>query len=132
MSGFRKKLGRKQEAAILALLSSRNVEDAARTAGVNVRTLYRWMKEPEFDAAYREAKRASFSQSIARLHQMSSLAASTLGKVMVDANTPPATRVRAADSILNHTAKAIELEDLEARVKELEKSVEAALSTKKK
>ena len=55
MSGFGKKLGRKQEAAVLALLSSRNVEEAARVAGVNPRTLYRWQKEPEFDAAYREA-----------------------------------------------------------------------------
>ena len=29
-------------------------------ADVNPRTLYRWMKEPEFDAAYRKAKRAAF------------------------------------------------------------------------
>ena len=34
MSQFDEKLGRKKEAAILALLSSRTVEDAARVAGV--------------------------------------------------------------------------------------------------
>ena len=100
-------------------------------AGVGARTLYRWLKEPEFDAAYREAKRAAFSQSIARLHQMSGAAASTLGKVMVDPNTPPATRVRAADSILNHTAKAIEIEDIEARVSELERTAGVSRSTAK-
>jgi hypothetical protein len=50
-----------KEAAVLALLSSRNVEEAARAAGVNPRTLYRWMKEPEFDGAYREAKHAAES-----------------------------------------------------------------------
>jgi hypothetical protein len=44
---------------------------------------------------------------------------------MVDKDTPPATKVRAADSILNHTAKAIELEDIEARVAELERATEA-------
>jgi hypothetical protein len=38
---------------------------------------------------------------------------------MLDAATPPATKVRAADSILNHTAKAIEMEDIERRVSEL-------------
>jgi hypothetical protein len=80
MSGFCENLGRKQEAAILALLSSRTVEDAARVAEVTPRTLYRWIKEPEFDAAYREAKRAAFSQSIARLHQMASAAFTILGK----------------------------------------------------
>jgi hypothetical protein len=57
---------------------------------------------------------------------MTSAAVSTLGKVMVDPNTPASTKVRAADSILNHTAKAIEIEDIEARVTELKRAVEAA------
>jgi len=124
MSGFCENLGRKQEAAILALLSSRTVEDAARAAEVTPRTLYRWMKEPEFDAAYREAKRAAFGQSIARLHQMASAAVTILGKVMIDPSTPPATKVRAADNILNHTVKAIEHEDTEARLAALERAAD--------
>ena len=33
----------------------------------------------------------------------------SLNVVMVDSNTPASTKVRAADSVLNHTAKAIEL-----------------------
>lgn len=119
-----KKLGRKKEAVILALLSQRSVEEAARVTGVGARTLYRWMREPEFDAAYREAKRASFSQSIARMHQLSGAAVTTLGKAMLDSNTPPATKVRAADTILDHMAKAVELEDLEARLAQLERSAE--------
>ena len=84
------------------------------------------MKDPDFDRAYREAKRAAFSQAIARLHQMTSAAVSTLGKVMVDANTPASTKVRAADSILNHTIKAIENEEIEARLSELERAAEAS------
>lgn len=40
----------------------------------------------------------------------------TLGKVMLDSETPASTRVRAAGSILDHTAKAIEIEEIEARV----------------
>jgi transposase-like protein len=47
MSGSSEKLSRKQEAAILALLSARTVEEAARMAGVTPRTLYRWQKERE-------------------------------------------------------------------------------------
>ena len=125
MSVSEGKFGRKKEEAIVALLSQRSVDDAARSANVNPRTLYRWMKEPEFDAAYRAAKRAAFGQSIARLHHLSSAAVSTLGKIMLDSATPPATRVRAADSILDHTAKAIEIEDIDARVKQLEEATEA-------
>ena len=120
MKGHGSKFGRKMEAAVTALLSQRTQDDAAHVAGVSIATLQRWQKLPEFQAAYRDAKRAAFGQSVARLHQMSSAAVSTLGKIMVDPKTPPATRVRAADSILNHTAKAIEIEDIEARVAALE------------
>jgi hypothetical protein len=42
------------------------------------RTIIRWLKLPEFNAAYREARRATFSQSIARLQQATSAAVSTL------------------------------------------------------
>jgi len=119
------KFGRKKEEAILALLTTRTVEEAARAAHISAKTLLRWMKEPEFDAAYQAAKRAAFGQSIARLHHLSSAAVTTLGKVMLEPGTPPATRVRAADSILDHTIKAIEIESLEARLTELERAAEA-------
>jgi hypothetical protein len=33
--------------------------------------LLRWQKQPEFQKAYREARRAAFGQAIARLQQMS-------------------------------------------------------------
>jgi len=122
MTGHGAKFGRKKEDAIVALLTHRTIEEAARAINVATKTLLRWQKEPEFDAAYRAAKRAAFAQSIARLHHLSSAAVSTLGKVMLDAGTPPSTKVRAADSILNHTIKAIETEDIEARLAQLEQS----------
>jgi len=40
------------------------------------------------------------------------------------AATPPSTRVRAADSILAHTVKGIETENIEARVADLEQAAE--------
>ena len=46
----------------------------------------------------------------------------TLLKIMVDPLAPHSTRVRAADSVLDHSAKAIEIEDIEARVSELERA----------
>lgn len=35
-------------------------------------------------------------------------------KTMLDADSPPSTRIRVADSVLDHSAKGIELEDIEA------------------
>jgi hypothetical protein len=124
MAGSRAKLGRKKETAIAALLAQRNTEEAARVANVGLRTLYRWQKDPEFDAAYRAARRAAFGQTTARLQQGSSAAATILMKLMLDANTPASTRVRAAEIIVIHASKAIEIEDIEARVAELEKTTE--------
>jgi hypothetical protein len=121
MKGHGSKFDLKKDEAVLALLTQRNVEDAAKSVGIDTTTLFRGMKVPEFDTAYREAKRAAFGQAIARLHQMSTAAAATLGKVMVDPTSPASTRVRAADCILNHTVKAIELDDLEARISQLER-----------
>src|ERR1700681_4321921 len=83
MAGHGSKIGRKQEDAIAALLTQRNVEDAARAAGIGVRTLLRWLKIPEFQKAYRDARRAAFGQAVARLQQGTSAAATTLLKTML-------------------------------------------------
>ena len=124
MVGHGARFGRKKEEAIAALPTHRSIEDAAKAVGIGTQTLLRRLKIPEFDKAYREARRAAFAQSTARLQQATSAAVSTLLKVMVDTNTPASTRVRAADSVLNHSAKAIEIEDIDARVAELERAAE--------
>ena len=116
-------LGRKQEAAIAGLLSQRNIGEAAHSAGIGTRTLLRWLKVAEFQAAYRQARRDAFGQAVARLQQGTSAAATTLLKLLIEPNTPASVRVRAADSIFNHAAKAIEIEDLEARVADLERAL---------
>jgi hypothetical protein len=121
MAARNSSLERKQEDVIAALLTQRNMEEAARTAGVGIRTLIRWMKLPEFQKAYREARRAAFGQAIARLQQGTSAAATTLLKLLIEPGTPASVRARVADSIFNHAAKAIEIEDIEARVAELER-----------
>ena len=124
MKGHGSKFGRKKEEAIAALLTNRNIEEAARAIGIAPNTLLNWMKLAEFQAAYREARRAAFGQSITRLQQGTSAAATTLLKTMIDADTPASVKVRAAEAILNHAAKAIEIEDIEARVTALEQAAE--------
>jgi len=108
------------ERSIELPLTERNVEEAARAAGIGVRTLLRWLKLPDFQSAYRQARRDVYGQAIARLQQGTSPAATTLLKIMIDPSVPASVRVRAADSVLNHATKAIEIEDIEARVAALE------------
>jgi hypothetical protein len=122
MAGHGDKFGRKKEEAIAALLTQRNIQEAARTAGIGTRTLMRWLQVPEFQKAYRQARRDAYSQAVARLQQGTSAAATILLKTMVDPGTPASVRVRAAEAIFNHAFKAIEIEDIEARVSELEQA----------
>jgi hypothetical protein len=126
MKGHGAKLGRKMEEAVAAMLTQSSLEGAARASGVGTTTLLRWQKLPEFQKAYREAKRAAFGQSISRLQQASSAAVSTLLKIMVDPSAPASTRVRAADSVLDHSKQAIEIEDIDVRVAALEQAAESS------
>jgi Arc/MetJ family transcription regulator len=122
MAGHGEKFGRKMEAAIAALLTARNNEEAAKAVGVSSKTLLRWQKLPEFERAYREARMAAFRQATARLQQASSPAVTTLLKIMVDPAAPMAVKARCAYYILDQTKKAIETEEIEARVTELERT----------
>jgi len=126
MSDSTQGLEPKKEAAIIALLSSRNIEEAAQAADVDSRTIYRWLKEPAFDAEYRTARRSAYGQAIARLHQMATAAVSTIAKIMVDQGTSASVRLRAADSVLAHVQKGIGLQDIEARMAALERTTEAS------
>lgn len=44
MVGHGSKFGRKKEEAIAALLSQRNIEEAARSVGIGSKTLLRWLR----------------------------------------------------------------------------------------
>jgi hypothetical protein len=127
MTGHGAKLGRKQEETIAALLTQRNTEEAARAVGISPKTFLRWMKVPGFDTAYREARRAAFGQCIARLQQGAS-AAATLLEMLIDPGNPSA--YVPPKSILSHANKAIEIEDVEARVSDLERVAELSMGNR--
>ena len=126
MVGPGSKFTHKNEEAIAALLTQRSLEDAAKTAGIGTQTLLRWLKLPEFQAAYREARRQAVQQAMARLQQATGAAAITVLKLMTDPNVPAAVKLRAAECVFAHAIKGIELEDIETRLAELERAAATA------
>jgi uncharacterized protein (DUF1501 family) len=124
MTGHGAKFTRKMEEAISALLTHRNVEEAAKSIGIAPRTLARWQQLPAFDRAYREARRKAFGQSTARLQQAASAAVTTLLKIAVDATAPSAVRARSAYYILTLADRAAQTEDIESRLAALESEAE--------
>jgi transposase-like protein len=116
----------KKDAAIAALLKCGNVEQAANAVDIDPQTLRRWTKVPEFRIAYREARREAFSQCVASLQWASSTAVNTLTEIMLNTKASASARVRAAETILNHSEQAFEIEDLLARVEMLEQKENTA------
>src|SRR5580700_9542969 len=103
------KKSRQREQLILALLQQPSLDRAASAIGVSAVTAWRISKTPEFQQEYRQARRESMEQSARRLQQRCGAAALTLIKIMLDPNSPAASRLRAADSILSHSKSLMEL-----------------------
>ncbi|MGA2713749.1 MAG: hypothetical protein ABSG41_11645 [Bryobacteraceae bacterium] len=126
MAGHGEKFGRKQEEAIAALLTQPSIEAAAHAVGIGTRTLLRWLQIEEFKTGYRKARREVQSQATARLQQATGAAATTMLKLMVDANVPAAVRLRAAECVFDRAVKGVEIEDIEIRLAALEQNAEAS------
>ena len=63
MKGHGSKFGRKKEEAIAALLTQRNIEEAAKSIGIGTQTLIRWLKMPEFQTEASTRRRSTFLPS---------------------------------------------------------------------
>ena len=118
--GHGSKFGQKKEAAVAALLSGKNQAEAARIAGVDPSTLKRWLRLPEFQAEYLQARRDAVSQANARLQQNSNAIASVALKLAADPATPASVRGHLCLGILDRANKSLETEDLLVRVAALE------------
>jgi hypothetical protein len=115
------KKSRQREQLILALLQQPSLERAGSAIGVSAVTAWRISKTPEFQQEYRQARRESMEQSARRLQQGCGAAVLTLMKIMMDPNSPAASRLRAADSIISHSKSLMELEDIDVRLQRVEK-----------
>lgn len=123
-AGHGEKRSRKEDIALAALISEPTLGEAAKKAGISEATLWRWLQDPIFQEKYRAARRQAVSHAITQLQRSSTQAVETLHSVMTDTETPAATRVTAAKTILEMAVKAVELEDLAVRIEALEKAAE--------
>jgi hypothetical protein len=115
----------KQEKALASLLKLGEVKAAAADAKVGETTLWRWLKDEAFGAAYRDGRRRLVEVSVSRLMADSTAASKALREITEDTTAPASARVAAARAILDHSIKGVEMLDLEPRLREIEKSIAA-------
>jgi hypothetical protein len=128
MYGHGSKLSHKKEEAIAALVQ-RSIPEAAKVVGISPKTLRRWLKVPEFQDAYREARSEPLIQTLARMQQNTGAACIVMLKIIADPKESSAIKLKAAAYILNYSLKGLELdklESLEVRLSELERAAEKA------
>lgn len=107
----------RQRRALTALLSEPNIRSAAARSKTAERTLYRWLTEPAFRAAYRQLSRRLLDDAAGRLRATAGEAVETL-RTALKAQSDTV-KVRAATAILDAAVK-VDLDDLAARVEALE------------
>ena len=129
MAGNKKKtneLSRRQEAALVPLLSGKSLELVARDAKISVRTLHRWLHEDDlFVEKYRSLRRVAVEQGIARIQNLFDRAVDTL-ETNLDSGNRPA-EVRTAVSIIRQSLDGIDLLDLDTRIRVIEKRFDPKL-----
>lgn len=117
------KKNKKWELAIAALLTTPTIKEAAEKCGMGENTLLSWLKIPEFAEQYKEAKRQVLDVAINRLQTIAGEAVECLRDVLTNQDNPASARVSAAKSVLELSAKAVEIEDISTRLDELEKTI---------
>jgi ABC-type phosphate transport system permease subunit len=113
-------LNAKQAKALSALLSAPTLEKAAAACGQSESTLLRYLKNEAFAVAYREARRELVSLAVTGLQRAAGDAVTVLVAVAQDSEAPASSRVSAARTVLDLAIRAVELDDLQARVEALE------------
>jgi hypothetical protein len=116
-----RQLSQKQRTAIGALVNGADYGEAALTAGVSNRTLYRWRGEDEmFVSELNRLSGIALGNAATKMKGHMGAAVDVLVNVMNDSDNPASARIRAALGILETGLKIIEAGELLARLEKLE------------
>jgi hypothetical protein len=91
-----------QEQALTHLASGKSIAAAARSAGVNRRTVFRWLEsDPHFAAAYNAWRKETVASGRARVLAMTDIALDTVQSAILDGNARVAVQVAKATGVMD-------------------------------
>jgi hypothetical protein len=117
----------KREQLIFALMREKTKAAAARAAGIEQRTMYRWLADPEFKEALRAARRAVFDDALFVLEKGAVKAAQALVDALelLDVENQPFVLIMAATRVLDRAFKAQDSIAVEEELAKLRAVVDA-------
>ena len=113
------------EQILEALLMAGSAKQAARRLGCSLSCVRDRLSKPTFKAKYEKAKADALGDAIDNLSIRLTTAVDVLTKVMTDSETAATVRVSAADSVLRHGLRYIEMFDVLKRLEALEAAQKA-------
>ena len=93
------------EQLVVAILDHGTIREAAQAVGLAERTVYDRMTKSNFQAVYRAAKNDLIRSAVLNLNRRIQSAVDVVASIMEDEEINPATRLQAAQTILNNAAK---------------------------
>jgi transposase len=113
-----KELTSKQKRALPYLLEARSIEEGCKRAGVSKATVYEWLKDDVFRNELKRQRNSIIDSAVDILKANIAKATGTLVKHLDSEHENIS--IRAAESIIEFTQKALEHEQLERRIEALE------------
>jgi hypothetical protein len=101
------KRANQRERLVQAMLEQPTIAKAADSIGISRATAWRIMQTPEFQDEFLQAREDAVLLGQARLQLGANAAAATLMKLMLDPIVPPATRLRAAQDVLDRGGRTL-------------------------
>lgn len=112
-------LSEKQIQVLPTFAAAISIDGACKEVGIGRDTFYRWLKNPVFKSELELMRKELVEEAIGQLKALGSKAVLTLASLSLRKDSPSVQRA-AANDILNHLSRFIEMEELECRVKLLE------------
>ena len=120
----KRKLGIKQKLAILNLLSSPSIREAADASNVSERTLYRWLKNPHFLQELKEYEDQLMKDASRRLLYLAGKAIDVTSEILQNPDSSDSARLRSAKIIFDQMLKIKGLIEIKEEVDRLEELID--------
>lgn len=114
----------KQTAFLQAMLTESTITKAAKVAGINRKTAYSYMKNPDFQKELKQRRGECVEDTVRYLQGKLSLCNETLVSIIENPNTGDQVKINAISAVFTNWKSLTETEEIMRRLQAIEESIE--------